>query len=532
MAALRARGETMTFEEIDRVIQAHLAELRKPNVVAVRPGYKVTGGWITRKPAIVAIVQRKQDMPPEDSLPAKIDGIAVDVREATRMQQLRYVDSARHAAISASVGPDLAEPEFPYERDIVNGRLFTEISSQAAASAAIEQARQRKPELKYQPPDVPLAPVTDAISITSCASPDAGWSVLQPFLRGVEKRLTVAMYDFASSRVLQTVEEALDGGKSMELVLDRPPEHKSQDDETLANLSSRFGERLEGVWALVRSNPKVAEWIFPTAYHIKVAVRDGSAVWLSSGNWNDTNQPDVPAGSSPSDVPRSVLSRSDRDWHVVVQNTAIASIFEQYIRNDLAVAAQNQATAGAAEAEDLSITDTDVTAAFEVPSPTPKQFFAPQVITGERMTIEPLLTPDNYATAMLGLIQSATQKLYMQLQYIHPETKGALIAAVRDKMRAGVDVRIIIHAREAANGGLERLQEAGLDMSLVKVQGGVHNKGFVVDSEIVAVGSHNWSADGTMRNRDATLIIHHPATARYFEQIFLHDWTSMATQHV
>jgi hypothetical protein len=59
----------MTFQEIDRVIQAHLSELRKPNVLAVRPGYRFTGGWITRKPAVVTIVDRKRDVPAADSLP-------------------------------------------------------------------------------------------------------------------------------------------------------------------------------------------------------------------------------------------------------------------------------------------------------------------------------------------------------------------------------------------------------------------------------------------------------------------------------
>ena len=33
-------------------------------------------------------------------------------------------------------------------------------------------------------------------------------------------------------------------------------------------------------------------WIFRTAYHIKVAVRDHSTFWLSSGNWNNSNQPE------------------------------------------------------------------------------------------------------------------------------------------------------------------------------------------------------------------------------------------------
>lgn len=529
----------MTFQEVDRVIQAHLSELRKANVLAVRPGYKFTGGWITRKPAIVVIVDRKRDVPAADSLPSKLDGVAVDVREATPLQRLRGTDPTRHAILTGSVGPDLADPEFPYERDIATGRLFSEIGSKAAGITGIEEAaRQRKPELTYQAPGVPLAMVNDSISITCCASPDAGWSVLKKFLQAAQSRLTVAMYDFTSPHILQTLEDALDAAKRIELVLDRPPEHRSQDDETRASLSARFGDRIESAWALVRSNPKVAQWIFPTAYHIKVAVRDGSSIWLSSGNWNDSNQPDIAAGASPGDVAHSVLSRSDRDWHVVVENPALAGTLEKYIRNDFGVAAQNQAVAAAAEAEAPQISDSELAAAFEVPSPIPTQFFAPQEFSREPMMIEPLLTPDNYAPAMLRLVQSASQKLYMQLQYIHPPAReddsifGSLINAVAEKMRAGLDVRLIVHAREAGNGGLERLQEAGLDMSVVKIQGGVHNKGFVVDSGVVAVGSHNWSADGTLRNRDATLIIHHAGTARYFEKIFLHDWARMATQSV
>jgi hypothetical protein len=41
-------------------------------------------------------------------------------------------------------------------------------------------------------------------------------------------------------------------------------------------------------WALTRTDPDATAWIFPTAYHIKVAVRDRTAFWLSSGNWNNS----------------------------------------------------------------------------------------------------------------------------------------------------------------------------------------------------------------------------------------------------
>jgi phosphatidylserine/phosphatidylglycerophosphate/cardiolipin synthase-like enzyme len=41
------------------------------------------------------------------------------------------------------------------------------------------------------------------------------------------------------------------------------------------------------------------------------------------------------------------------------------------------------------------------------------------------------------------------------------------------------------------------------------------------------VGSHNWTNQGTVANRDASLIIHHEEIAKYYEQVFLFDWDTL-----
>lgn len=139
---------------------------------------------------------------------------------------------------------------------------------------------------------------------------------------------------------------------------------------------------------------------------------------------------------------------------------------------------------------------------------------------------------------MLRLVQSAEKKLYIQLQYIHPSDKDedadftALLNAVIDRIQAGVDVRIILSQWQLSHGWLERLQAAGIDLDVVKIQNGIHNKGFVVDSKVVALGSQNWSAEGALRNRDASVIIENEKAAKYYEQIFLHDWDRIAKQTV
>ena len=149
------------------------------------------------------------------------------------------------------------------------------------------------------------------------------------------------------------------------------------------------------------------------------------------------------------------------------------------------------------------------------------------------MTIQPLLTPDNYTGLVLDLINGAQSSLHIQMPYIHPSNDtnlAALIAAVTQKAQEGLEVRLIMSQYEQTQSWLERLQQAGVDLSYVRIQTNLHNKGIIVDSEIVLVSSQNWSGDGVTGNRDAGLIIYNQDAAQYWEQIFNHDWTNLAVQ--
>jgi phosphatidylserine/phosphatidylglycerophosphate/cardiolipin synthase-like enzyme len=292
---------------------------------------------------------------------------------------------------------------------------------------------------------------------------------------------------------------------------------------------------MQFAWALERMDPNAAAWIFPNAYHIKVIVRDGTSFWLSSGNLNNSNQPDItpltdPTGSA------ATARKSDRDWHVIVEEPKLAGMFKKFLLNDLEVASKHQTStesvpSGRAGLGELAASES---AAASVPARAPKTYFPPKKITAN-MKIQPLLTPDNYCDFVLPLIQSAKQSFYMQTQYIHPSSKpddtklASLIQAVVALIEAGVDVRLITSQFEN-QPWLEKVQDAGIDLSHLRLQNAVHNKGIVVDSKVVMVSSQNWSGDGVARNRDAGLIIYNEDAAKYFEQIFLHDWTKMAVQ--
>jgi hypothetical protein len=516
---------------LNSVIDRHIRALAKPGVLSVRPGYKVTNNWLTDTLSVVVTVEHKvAHLPESEMLPAELDGVPVDVRQATDEKRKELANPDGFAQ-DLRLAPDLGSvPHFPDERTLPGDHP----AAAASAHAALVRATAAKPELDYTPADgVTLDPVRGTATIHLSASPDSGWPELKRFLQATNEALTVGLYDFTSAHVEAVVGSAL-GGKQLTLVLDHPAKNPTADQtdaQTVAELRAALDGSFEQAWALTRTDPDADAWIFPTAYHIKVAVRDHTTFWLSSGNWNNSNQPDIDPISGGADA--DTARHRDRDWHVIVEQPDLASVFETFILHDKSIAAEHNRPPEAAgpplPPPTLGSTET----------PAFTQFFPPTTITGE-MTITPLLTPDPgvYATAVRELITGATQSLHMQFQYIELPRPGVtdaqpfidLVQAVIDRQRAGVEVKIIMSEFEKV-GYLEQLQAMGLDVvHSVRIQNNVHNKGIVVDGKAVLVSSQNWSADGTLFNRDAGVIIENADAAAYFEQIFDHDWEHLAAQ--
>jgi len=538
--------DTKTEKKINGIIQRHMNLFRKPGVLTVRPGTKITGGWITDKPSIVVTVDKKLDgLDNKSKLPAEVEDVPTDVREATGMQRLRHADQASFGlAIKHSRSED-NEPNWPKERNVQTGAL---VNKQASNQSKAGVKSIKKQEINYTPASVPLSSVDANITITAYATPDAQVTVLEDFLNGTQGDLTIAMYDFTSGELLDTVVQKLKPGKiNFEMVLDHPPRNPTAnqtDDVTRSNIL-QASKKAAVNWALTRNDPAATEWIYPSAYHIKVAVRDGIAFWLSSGNFNVSNQPDFAAGNTGSGNP----STSDRDWHVIVEHVQLAKMFKAYIDHDFTVAAGGQSAGDAnthaaivaAMAKLKAAKDQSSLSKVVKTSSHPFTLGLKKIFNNAPVKIQPLLTPDKgvhstmYVDQVLALINSAEQKVYMQTQYIHPVTDGSvpdfmlLVNALVAAQKKGRDVRLITSEFENTPQWVEIMQTFGLDKSL-RIQQHVHNKGIVIDSKVVMVSSQNWSSAGVLQNRDAGLIIDNPQIAAYFEAIFIEDWTLRAAQ--
>jgi phosphatidylserine/phosphatidylglycerophosphate/cardiolipin synthase-like enzyme len=515
--------------DVEDLLDAHLEDLRRPGVLSVRPGYELTNGWLTGRRAVVVTVAKKlQSPPPGQTLPDALGAIPVDVREASPRKRQSLQDPEAYAQERRLAPNHGAVPQFADEQIFVDGAV--------APVAVVHPALTLppKPQLAYTAaPDMPLVAVHAGMTIHLSASPDSGWPTLRAFLGDVSSELTVGIYDFTSRHVLETVRAAV-AGKTLQLVIDHPaknPTADQTDEATVAALRQDLGAGLTQAWALTRMDKLADAWIYPSAYHIKVAVKDHQSMWLSSGNWNNSNQPAIDPVAVAGDA--QAARHGDRDWHVVIDHPDLATMFEAYLSHDLTIAAAHQRPRPE-PGPPLQPPDPGTTQ-----TPPFAQFFPATTITAD-MTITPLLTPDPgvYVTNIQQLISSATTTLYLQFQYIElpttPTTDSQpfqqLIGAVAERQQAGVDVKIIMSEFETA-GYLEQLQNVGIDVvHNVKLQNNVHNKGIIVDGHTVLVSSQNWSVAGTLHNRDAGVIIANPDAARYFQQIFLHDWENLTTQ--
>jgi phosphatidylserine/phosphatidylglycerophosphate/cardiolipin synthase-like enzyme len=299
-------------------------------------------------------------------------------------------------------------------------------------------------------------------------------------------------------------------------------------------LEKNLKDRFEMAWATLVSNAH-PDGLWASAYHIKVAVRDGSAVWLSSGNWQSSNQPDVhPFVANAEPLPARFQRKYNRDYHAIIVNDQLASIYETYVKRDFKLVSAQAGTAISFAAPDLFVPEeeTEEPIAFAAPP----QLFRPLHVS-RVVSVQPLLTPDNYAEHAVKLINSAKKSVWFQNQYINFRGTSEdfnefrlLVGALKKKIDDGLEVRIICRDMMKQES-LDVLVALGFPRDVFRFQPACHNKTIIIDRKVVMFGSHNWSNEGVKTNRDASLIFDDEEIANYLADVYDYDWNRLATAH-
>ncbi|GAB3930706.1 phospholipase D-like domain-containing protein [Larkinella terrae] len=481
---------------------AREATANNPDVIAVRPGYRFKRGWITDERVVV--VEVKEKLPVADLqkagkpvLPPQLLEIGVDVRTAALADQLEHL------------GIDVSALEL-----------------------------RARPGQYREPPQLSLVRVKERMKAIFHVSPDSGFPNLKAFFGRIKQSLTATMYEWEPNHISDALAAAMTKeGATLRMVTQRAGTQAAVND-----MKARIGDKFQQAWASVGAGK-----LFPSAYHIKVASRDGEEVWLSSGNWKDSNQADIdPAGEQSKSM--TPLRQHNREWHAIIENAKLAQLFQHYIEYDF----QEARRVPVDEAMAFTFPDIFVPEAvfFEETERTIKAHYFDPLVVDRVLEIQPLLTPDRnsrgtrlFLSHAMSMIKKATRKIYLENQSFNLLAENAdefeeFFTLLKNKQQAGLDVRIIFRdSREfgAANGVsqqklLERLKAFGFDTGFIRVQRRCHTKGVIVDSTEVMLGSHNLTNEGSLFNRDASLLVRDAEVAAYFEQIFLFDWEVLSVQ--
>src|SRR5688572_20982731 len=237
-------------------------------------------------------------------MPREIGGVPVDVVEASLPHVRRFQED------------QLAGP------GRFNWRMSTSVPGEATED---EPGALDGPLLPYPKLPEPLTVVDEEMSVICHSSCDGGWAVLQDFLAGTTQSLRSTMYEFTADYILAKLLGSLGRTETFRFVFDGKRKKRSSRDllqeDVVTRLRSALNSRLDFAWAANAQARQVSGGYFPTAYHIKVSVSDGSRVWLSSGNWKHSGQPavdpfDPPRGFNPSEFEDD----HNREWHVVIDN--------------------------------------------------------------------------------------------------------------------------------------------------------------------------------------------------------------------
>jgi len=487
---------------LDALAEHRVTVTALPFVRAVRPGYRDEGDGSVN-PALIVAVDPGQQVDAQGI--AAMTGVPVGVIEATPDEQLRD-------------GPDRS--------------AMSDFEVLLRGSAVTFRPPRRG---SYEPPaNASLATIDDQMDVEISASPDVGWTVLRDFLqRGAKKSVTVGIYQFTAPHIYKELRKVMLAAPKASLAICRQPTseairangNKADDlegDVIIERLHRTLGPRFDFVRASTGAGAA-----FTSSYHIKVAVIDEKRLWLSSGNWQSSNQSPFDPIEEPESLPAGYDAGYNREYHAVVEHAELAQVFEKYLDYDRELPGVDTFST-LPDGPDLILPPGVEGVVFA-----PAERFLPLRLQDEHIRVTPVLTPDNYPDVVADMLETATETIDLQNQYINPNADGnlpefdRLLKTLLDRAAAGVRIRLLLRDYYKPEQR-DMLVAVGFDPSWFRVMKNCHAKLIVVDRKRALVGSHNWSNEGVATNRDASLLFEHDRIAQYLADIFEHDWTKRA----
>ena len=367
--------------------------------------------------------------------------------------------------------------------------------------------------------------VKGEINVTPMVAPgpEALFQLIE-WIDGATTSIDVQMYEFMSVHIAQALLRAELRGVDVTLLLEDSPLDETADLDMMHGYAQFLSE--SGVDVRLIGSDQDNDVQSPYRYlHAKIAVRDGSSIWIGSGNWKDSS---FPVGDTP----------GNRERGVFVHNSQFASQVLERMEHDANI---SQPHIRRWSTGDDSFTTQD---GWEMPKsdvlPTEHTLDIPPTIqVGEA---ELFTCPDECVNGIIGLIENAEQSLDLSVQGLSGDWEdewgeNPMIEAIEQVAKKGVRVRLLhngyyMNANVVAmiqKFNIEWNQTLGYDTSAVLMNVNastmkLHDKTLLIDEEVAILGSLNFAPSAFLRNREHMIVLRSNELAGWIGATFEDDW--------
>jgi phosphatidylserine/phosphatidylglycerophosphate/cardiolipin synthase-like enzyme len=353
--------------------------------------------------------------------------------------------------------------------------------------------------------------------IQTFVSPDCSYNVITRELKSAKQSINLNLYEFTNSFLSEEIIMALIRNVSVNIFLEGSPIGGiCKEEKYILNRIANYGGNIRFI--VSDAGKKVySRYRFN---HAKYLVIDNKTTIIESCNWANTGVPREP-------------SYGNREWGIIIKNDTIARFFLTIFQDDF-----NSRRCDSYSFYDMKI---DVSSKLDLEEFSLKGVYKPRFESKSysgNFTITPVISPDTSYEAIINLINSAKDSIFIEQLYIYKNWSNGInpfVESLIDKSNSGVDIRVILNYNPFYTDTNEKcqitkkfLEENGIKVKFIysnwSIFSNIHNKGMVVDNRSVLVSSINWNENSVTQNREVGIIIDSTDVAKYYANVFLYDW--------
>lgn len=350
-------------------------------------------------------------------------------------------------------------------------------------------------------------------NVTSFVSPDSSYSTIISELQKAENNIFLLIYEFYHPKLFTALKDAVvNDSVALTLLLEKDTGYggSGSKDEYNRYYAHQF-------WQLSQDYNVNVYWETEWPYmHSKLMIIDNKTTIVMSAN--------MEPASIPSDLTETYTDYEtfSRQWGVVIHGQQATQSYLDYVQWEL-----NSLTAPY---------DPDTDGTGKKPTFSNKVSYTPEFTTTTRsnVSITPVFSPNNSFERLNESIYAADHYILLQLMYISwgeslTNKANQLVYALGNATARNVSVLVILEDdMDYYEGAKQVLTNRGIHVIPANCSSGyplfIHNKGVIIDDSLVFVGSINWSQYSLKYNRETGALIHSTGIARWFKEVYKHDW--------